>query len=348
MLVTDVVDLDKVQEEVTNGYITERAHPEFPELRILNYADKCQYEQYWTNETRNCRGLIYNANTLELVARGMPKWFNYGHEGYAPDLSPDDHVDAYVKWDGSLGILYQRPDGEWAIATRGSFTSEQAIHATKKLQAGLVISETVDYLEPVIDGETTVVEIIYPGNRIVVDYGDEDRLVRLGDVHNRTGVFFPNGSYKVHSGSLRDVLAMKFDGDEGFILRTANGEILKWKHAEYLELHRIVSHLTEKEVWRQLRAGTFETFAVQLPDEFHQWARDVADGIQDEFWVLWSSVQGTVTGLDLAGVYNRKEQALWIQKNVAPKYRGLVFGVLDDRDISDSVWKMLEPKGETK
>ena len=26
-------------------------------------------------------------------------------------------------------------------------------------------------------------------------------------------------------------------------------------------------------------------------------------------------------------------------------YRGLVFGLLDNRDISEGIWKLLEPKG---
>jgi hypothetical protein len=34
------------------------------------------------------------------------------------------------KLDGSLGILYPTPDGH-AIATRGAFVSEQALHATE-------------------------------------------------------------------------------------------------------------------------------------------------------------------------------------------------------------------------
>lgn len=342
MLVTEVIDLDKVQGEIKNGYVIERSHPEFPELRILNYADKCQFEQRWNNETRNCRGLIYNADTLELVARGMPKWFNYGHDGFAPSLSPDDYVDAYVKWDGSLGILYQRPDGKWAIATRGSFTSEQSIHANERLKDDDYLA---GYLEPVGEDVTTVVEIIYPENRIVVNYNDLDELVLLGDVSNRTGEYHPSGNNRVHSGALRDVLAMKFDGDEGYILRTEVGEVVKYKHAEYLELHRIVSHLTEKEVWRQLMAGTFEEFATNLPDEFHQWANDVAARLNEEFNEVQSGAWSAHAQPELQELETRKEQALWINANVAPDYRGMVFSLLDGRDISNAIWKKIEPKG---
>ena len=333
---TDFIDAGSLRERIDQGYISDRVHPEFPKLHILNYTDKCQYDQVWDNTTRNCRGLIINAETHEVIARGMPKWFNLGHEGYAPDLSPDDRVDAYTKWDGSLGILYRRPDGEWAIATRGSFESEQANKAMDMMP---------DLAATAVPGRTLVFEIIYPENRIVVDYGDLEVLQPLGFVDNLTGDFTPHPDTRALSGPLRDVLATKYDGDEGFILRTNSGEILKYKHSEYLELHRVVSHLTEKEVWRQLRAGTFEAFSASLPDEFHRWANDVADELRDVFWEIKVHACGHHFNLEQTGHDTRKEQALWIQENVEPQYRGLVFSVLDGRDISDSVWKMVEPRG---
>lgn len=342
MQVTDVVDMDAVKASVKMGYISERSHPEFPDLRILNYTDKTQWEQAWTPTTLTCRGLIYNADTMELVARGMPKWFNFGHEGFAPNLSPDDPVSAYVKWDGSLGILYQRPDGEWAIATRGSFTSEQALQATDFLRG----AERRGFMLRTKPGFTSVVEIIYPENRIVVDYGEREELVPLGFVVNKTGAFVPDSDNQLEAYTLRDVLNLPFEGDEGFILQTANGDVLKYKHAEYLALHRVVSSLTEKEVWRQLRAGTFEEFAASLPDEFHQWAFETANDLGTTHTAVSENAHVTRERLNRENLETRKEQAMWIQKYVASDKRGLVFSLLDGRDIQDAVWKMVEPKGE--
>jgi hypothetical protein len=48
-------------------YITERFHPEFPELRILNYTEKAAFEGVWNRVTLNSRGLIYNADTHEVI-----------------------------------------------------------------------------------------------------------------------------------------------------------------------------------------------------------------------------------------------------------------------------------------
>jgi RNA ligase len=64
--------------------------------------------------------------------------------------------------DGSLGILY-KVDGKPYLATRGSFVSDQAVAGTAMLH-----ERYGDY--EFEDGFTYLFEIIYPENRIVIDY----------------------------------------------------------------------------------------------------------------------------------------------------------------------------------
>ena len=56
-------------------------------------------------------------------------------------IESDAPVEVTDKMDGSLGILYRRPDGVCAIATRGSFASDQALEANK------IWSESYSYLD---------------------------------------------------------------------------------------------------------------------------------------------------------------------------------------------------------
>jgi hypothetical protein len=37
----------------------------------------------------------------------------------------------------------------------------------------------------------------------------------------------------------------------------------------------------------------------------------------------------------------RKDQALWIQANTKPALRGLVFALLDAKDIEDGLWRLV-------
>jgi RNA ligase len=70
-------------EMLDGGYVSRRFHPEFPELAILNYTEKTAYEGKWNEVTLKSRGLIYNTDTFEVLARPFKKFFNYGQTGCA-------------------------------------------------------------------------------------------------------------------------------------------------------------------------------------------------------------------------------------------------------------------------
>lgn len=343
MKVTDIIDLDDVNREIKAGYVSRRFHPDFPQLAILNYTDRAQFDQHWTATTTATRGIIYNTETLDLIARPFGKMFNWGDEKHTADVDPDAPiVGAFNKWDGSLGIVYVKPDGEAAVATRGSFVSEQAIHATGKL---LSMDTLYWYVDMASSGATPLVEIIYPENRIVLDYDGFDGLVDLGTVDMETGEFDP--SELPEGGTLAEVLARPpRKNAEGWIVWLDERRAIKIKQDDYLALHRIVSSLTAKEVWRQLRAGTFDEFVVALPDEFHEWAAKEAAVLRAAFQDRHDLATAWHQNVTVREFPDRKSQALYLQAEAPAYVRGFVFGLLDGRDISDGVWRDVEPKAE--
>lgn len=349
MRIDDLLDMDQLFEDIANGYVTQRSHPENSDLRILNYADKCQYEPYWTDVTRKTRGLIYDAYSLEILARPFEKFFNYGQEaGVQFDLDAPI-LGAFDKLDGSLGVAYW--DGKkFAIATRGSFESDQAIHATEWLHK----PENIETLELIKEeheqGFTALFEIIYPENRIVVDYGAKDALVYLGSSSMITEMveFYPGTDLVVDEAAqtLRQVLSIPDRTNaEGLVVWLDSSTAIKLKQADYVELHRIVSSLSQKEVWRQLSAGTYDEFVVKLPDEFYEWSDAVAKELKEQFKEIHNSVWILNQALLSNNFTERRDQAMWINEHVPSAYRGMAFLALDSRDYSDSVWKMIEPIG---
>jgi RNA ligase len=341
MKLEDILSVGQLVEEIDAGYVTERYHPEFGELAILNYTDKCQFDGRWNDVTKVARGLIYNRRTGEIVARGLPKFCNCGYAAHTGQLDPDMPIlSAHDKVDGSLGIGYMRPDGRAAIATRGSFVSEQALHANEILAREQVheieLSARLD--------ETPIWEIVYPENRIVLDYGDRDELVPLGVVFNASGRFIPawHGA-DIIGGTLRGVLEREpRKNAEGYVIWLSPTQAVKLKQRDYMELHRIVSNLTVKEVWRQLRDGTFEEFAAALPDEFHDWAKRERD--EQVYLFEWTAGKAVDWLSHMPTLTKRKDQAIWIQDYVPDRYRGLVFNLLDNKDLAPAIWRMIEPK----
>ena len=171
-------DLDKA---IADGYISVRPHPDSRELLIYNYTAKSQYERVWTKETLACRGLILNVpddGEILVVARPFNKFFNLAEL----DKIPEGKFVAQEKMDGSLGIIYQAPDGLPSVATRGSFASEQAEWATQWLRKRPKFVAAAQ--SAISRNHTLLVEIIYPKNRIVIDYGELEELVLLTAIDN--------------------------------------------------------------------------------------------------------------------------------------------------------------------
>ena len=177
MHLNDIVDSKLLADMIAQKYVKVQSHPEYGYL-IYNYTDHAMFDKVWNQATINCRGLITDASGV-VIARGMPKFFNY-QQDEAPKFNLEDQVHVADKVDGSLGVLYPTPKGGWAIATRGSFTSEQAVWATQFLRE--------NPMGAVAQGWTILFEVVVEWNRIVLNY-DTEGLVLLGAVHNESGYF---------------------------------------------------------------------------------------------------------------------------------------------------------------
>jgi RNA ligase len=275
----------ELDREEQNGYVRINVHPEDSELWIANYTEKAAYEGYWNNVTLNCRGLIFNAFGT-IIARPFPKFFNYGQAG-CPEIDLDEPAIVSDKMDGSLGILYKLDGPDWRIATRGSFTSDQAIHATEILK-----TKYPDFKPQ--KSWTYLFEIIYPENRIVCDYAGTDDLVFLGAVHNNgmsydsdVGILLgwdgPQAEVFEYQTMRQALEAEPRPGKEGFVVHFLSTDLrVKIKQEDYIKLHRIVTGLNARSVWQALIDNKVDELIEQIPDEFHDFVRGVQYDIQDK------------------------------------------------------------------
>ncbi len=307
------------------GHVTRKPHPDLP-LSIYTYTRTCQYERVWNRVTTRCRGLVADDNTGEIVALPLPKFFNVGeHEAgqpYAPAL-PDEPFEVYDKVDGSLAVVFHYA-GRWQVASKGSFISTQAAWAQRLLHA----KDT----SALIPGVTYLAEILFPQNRIVVDYGDRRDLVLLA-AFAKDGAEIPLADTAVAWKGIGSVVTVwpamplaellglaesnRLPGGrvatgtdaEGFVLRFASGVRAKAKRSEYIRLHKVLTGVTERDIWRshgiQRFAGLpakqvaqalgcapsdieesggrpLDTLLEQVPDEFDAWVRTVISRIERE------------------------------------------------------------------
>lgn len=356
---------------VDDGRVRTQTHPEFPTLTIANYTEDVQYRNSWDNITLTCRGLIFDSVTGEVIARPWKKFFNLGQR--ENEIDSDAPVEVTDKMDGSLGILYQRPDGLWAIATRGSFNSDQALHATElfndRYQSVLEKHTSINGNSEFagwVKSWTYLFEIVYPENRIVVDYGDMDDLVLLGSVHKRHGYYEGprlSAVCMAWDGPVTEtwqyksfVEAVSFpdrEGMEGVVIRSGK-KMVKLKQQDYIELHRIVTNLSPKAIWEMLAAGrTVRSICADIPDEFHKYVSDIADDIYTDYagiklvaYINFARAkEEAFASADADGNVSRKA---WAEAIKSKEHSGLLFMLLDNRPIDDVVWKMVKPRGDAK
>lgn len=164
-----MVNLRELKQLILDKYVVVQKHPEH-DLYIYNYSQKTQYERYWTPLTLMCRGLILDGER-NVVSRGLNKFFN--REELNGDEIPNEPFEVFEKYDGSYINVF-RYNGEIIVSSRGSFTSDQAIY-TRQL-----INEKYPCFEShMVNNTSYIFELIADWNRIVVNYGGENKLVLL-------------------------------------------------------------------------------------------------------------------------------------------------------------------------
>jgi RNA ligase len=357
MQLFDYVDRDKLMQQIADGMVKEQVHPSLP-LRILNYTQKAQYTpELWNDVTDKCRGLIFDAKSNEIVARGFVKFWNYSDSRH-PETMPENFPGIVPiitrKMDGSLGILYCY-EGQWAVATRGSFASDQAKWATSVLGLHHPNFKWVE-------GFTPLVEIIYPENQIVVKYDWSD-LVLLAGVRIATGeemtrevleeLGSKNGLRVVESfdKSIEVCTSEDIENEEGYVIawqRPGTWPLrVKVKMETYCRLHRLLTGTNPVTVWEMLKDGLdLTTVTTDAPADFVAWINGVESSLRRSYRAIEDAA--LVAMLEYEGEKiittpeQRKQFALYAtsKQPVTP----ILFAILDGKDYAPIIWRMVRPK----
>lgn len=337
-----------VQELVDGGYIATQ-HDPATGYTLYNYTSRAQYESLWTPETIACRGLIVDAD-YHIIALPFPKFFNWfegGRRSRAPMLEVTE------KLDGSLGILYRvrdaRAGGAYRITTRGSMVSEQSQWATAHLNAHYDLRALPDEL-------TLLFEIVYPENRVVVDYGERESLVLVG-ARNRFDPaddrwYFDRdglpGLYSIAQAfgfelpqfyNFNDVTAIleaagELDASaEGWVMRFADGQRFKIKGDRYTELHRLITGLSYKRVLGAVQQGRYEDLLRELPEEFRPTVEAWHADIQAQVEAFLAQIEAAFAA---APQTSRKDFAHYANKHHRD-LAGYLFAMLDGKDVRQLV-----------
>lgn len=297
------IDIHVLNDYASRKLLKKSIHPLF-NLYIWNYTDLAQFSNdSWDDITLNCRALVTD-NLGNIIARAFPKFFNLEQKMMDGEFTIQyDSFRVFDKADGSLGLLfYYHQANQWIFASRGSFESVQSIKGFE-----LLMKNHGSVLDQLDTSRSYIFEIIYPENKIVVDYHNSETLIYLGsfDVYGKEYLLFDEmkqlgfniiQEYKFDHDDLLKLKELDFTNKEGFVVLFNTGERIKIKFNNYILLHGLNSRLTVKNIFTLLKKNKNNInleFLKDIPDEYHEWVKN----IQQKFTCQYQEIEDKHVGI---------------------------------------------------
>lgn len=297
-------------------------------LVMLKYN---QIDSDFNNEiVRECRGLIFDEDTLEPVSIPFFKFGNYG-ESYCPTI---DWKSAKIleKLDGSLIKVVRLSTNDYLISTNGTINAYNSplqndlvcpYETYGQLFDSIITKKQLNALE---QNKTYMFELTSPYNRVVVPY-TESRLSLIGIRDNISlkeeyiydsclKDLFPLPK-KYEFKSLEDCITaakeLPYD-DEGYVVLDNNFNRVKVKSLAYVNAHHLKSNdcLTVKRVLSIILENEVDEYLIYFPehknifDEYNQKLYNIRNNYDNQ----WKEFQK-----ELPNLPTRKDIALFLKNS---------------------------------
>lgn len=331
---------------------------DYPEYFIINYN---QVKSDFSNlVVQQCRGIILDKETHEVVCRGFDKFFNYG-EVHAVNI---DWKSAYAteKIDGSLiKVWWSERYKTWMISTNGTINAFNAPiqsdlspyvsfgdmfyeNYNELVNDWIDIQDNIRYDYEDEEYVTFLYELCSPWTRIVVPH-DEVKLYHLGIRGNSTGRYYEYDHQdpyvpkpkKFDVSDLDSIVTtaqeLPYD-QEGYVIIDKDYNRLKVKSPKYLAVHHLKNNgvINKARVLDLIIRGEQGEFLSYFP-EF----RDAFEDLQTKLDIFMKALGYDVSLFEQHRDQDesRKDFAMWAKRTKLP---ALMFSLLDGK-ISLDNWQ---------
>jgi RNA ligase len=323
---------------------------------VVNYAVAFEETFQWdandpvgSTIRRECRGLIFDTETGNLISRPYHKFFNAG-EKEETQLNKINLYEPHVvleKLDGSMIRPIPTKEG-FRLATKAGITDVA-------MNAEVFIADKPHYARFIhkclLMNVTPIFEWVSRKNRIVIDY-PTDNLILTGMRYNNTGNYVDYQVMKDYATSWTIPVVKAVDGlsvqnielfvkqvrewddGEGVVLRFDTGRMVKVKADDYVLRHRSKDAINqEKNVLQTILEDSVDDLVPLLTPEDAQ----RVEAFQNAFWMALEDV-----GTEIHDLYkqidrgqDQKEYATMAVPSVIPQYQPFMFRLRKGASVRD-------------
>jgi len=317
---------------------------------VVNYAVAFEDTFQWDDTDpvgsavrRECRGLIFDTETGNLISRPYHKFFNAGEKDET-QLNKINLYEPHVvleKLDGSMIRPIPTPEG-FRLATKAGVTDVA-------MNAEVFVADKPHYARFIhkclLMNVTPIFEWVSRKNRIVVDY-PTDNLILTGMRYSDTGNYIDYPVMKDYATSwnipvVQSVSGLavqnielfvkqvrEWDDGEGVVLRFDTGHMVKVKADDYVLRHKSKDAINqEKNVLQTILDDSVDDLVPLLTPEDAQ----RVEAFQNAFWAGLEDVACDLAELFVTGntkYPDKKDFAVeFVQKILLPKYAPIMYAM---------------------
>jgi RNA ligase len=317
---------------------------------VINYAVAFEETFKWDDNDpvgsavrRECRGLIFNTETGNLVSHPYHKFFNVG-EKEETQLHKINLYEPHVvleKLDGSMIRPIPTPEG-FRLGTKAGITDvamNAEVFIADKPHYARFINKCIQI------GVSPLFEWCSNKNRVVISY-PEDNLILTGMRYNDTGFYLDYEVMKNYATSWNIPVVQAVDGlavqnielfvkqvrewesEEGVVVRFSSGQMVKIKADQYVLRHKSKDAINqEKNVLQTILEGSVDDLVPLLtPEDAERIQR-----FQNAFLKGLDEVAYEMAELFVEGnkMYPEKKDFAveFVQKKVEPIYAPIMYAM---------------------
>jgi RNA ligase len=299
---------------------------------------------------RECRGITFD-NTGRVLCRPFHKFFNVGEkEQTLPENIVWELITEVVpKIDGSL-ITPVIINDKVFWKSKKTFYSSVALLVQAAWDRGeeWVRRHEKDIWDCWLTNETPIFELTSPDNKIVINYGEKNKLTLLCHRHNITGQYWIPPEFKNKELS-EEAMSKSFsynnfiekvkemEGIEGFCLYSIKGDIFKIKTEWYSKRHRLLSNISYKQVFSMIADESIDDMISELRLQNFEKPILIIERLinefNDEYFKLSREVENfyNLSIIDIGEEPSRRFFAQHIKSNY-PSLTGFLFLMFDGRE----------------